>query len=154
MTPYERIMRRAEPRGDCLVMTGWTDAAGSPRVSTPDGTRRPPRVVWEHHHGPIPEGMVVCHSCDVPACVAIEHLWIGTQADNLADMRAKGRARTSSHRTPRKPRPAPTHCPAGHEYLPGNTYTRPNGARECRTCRDARQKARRAGQSGASQKGS
>jgi len=36
--------------------------------------------------------MVACHSCDVANCVNGDHLWEGTQADNLKDMRVKGRA--------------------------------------------------------------
>lgn len=42
--------------------------------------------------GPIPPGKVVMHNCDRPACCNPAHLRLGTQADNLADMRAKGRA--------------------------------------------------------------
>lgn len=40
---------------------------------------------------PLQPGMVACHSCDVGSCVNGEHLWEGTQADNLKDMWAKGR---------------------------------------------------------------
>lgn len=49
------------------------------------------RLAWIERHGPIPEGMVVMHTCDNPPCVNIEHLRLGTTAENVADMMAKGR---------------------------------------------------------------
>lgn len=49
------------------------------------------RVAWELAHGPIPDGLKVCHRCDVAACVEDAHLFLGTQADNLTDARQKGR---------------------------------------------------------------
>lgn len=51
------------------------------------------RLTWINTNGPIPKGMCVLHTCDNPPCVNLDHLFLGTQADNIADMVAKGRQR-------------------------------------------------------------
>lgn len=51
------------------------------------------RAAYEHFVGPVPDGMKVCHRCDVPSCVNPDHLFLGTQKDNLQDMFRKRRAR-------------------------------------------------------------
>ena len=51
------------------------------------------RVAYELAVGPIPDGLAVCHTCDNPPCCNPAHLRVGTQAENLAEMRERGRAK-------------------------------------------------------------
>ena len=60
---------------------------------TPHGTFwRAHRFAWYEANGPIPDGLLVLHKCDNPPCINVEHLFLGTHADNVADMVAKGRS--------------------------------------------------------------
>jgi hypothetical protein len=49
------------------------------------------RVAYQLLVGPIPVGMVLCHHCDERRCVRPDHLFVGTQRDNMRDMATKGR---------------------------------------------------------------
>jgi hypothetical protein len=53
--------------------------------------RRSHRIAWELTNGPIPDGLHACHRCDNPPCVRPGHLFLGTDAQNIADMVSKGR---------------------------------------------------------------
>lgn len=51
------------------------------------------RVSWVIHYGPIPCGLSVLHSCDIPQCIRPTHLFLGTNIDNMRDKCMKGRQR-------------------------------------------------------------
>jgi hypothetical protein len=59
------------------------------------------RLAWELTYGPIPDGLFVLHVCDRQICCNPQHLRLGSQADNLADMVAKGRACRGEQRSVR-----------------------------------------------------
>lgn len=80
-----------EPNTGCWLWLGHGDRYGG--ISFPGNNRLGAhRVSYVAFIGEIPNGLFVLHKCDVPFCVNPGHLFLGTQADNLADMRAKGRS--------------------------------------------------------------
>lgn len=85
--------------GPCWVFTGSDKGPwGHGRMHARKERTLAHRLSWEMANGPIPDGLQVLHHCDNGACVRPDHLFLGTQADNMRDMDAKGRRGT--HRRP------------------------------------------------------
>lgn len=81
----------------CWLWTGNVTSSGYGKVglgSTSSGDVLAHRLSWELvNNKPVPKGMYVLHHCDNPLCVNPNHLFVGSQADNIQDMLAKGRCR-------------------------------------------------------------
>ncbi len=89
----EQLYGRTRPgAGGCIEFTGYRSVKGYGEIKVDGRMEKAHRQAWVLHHGPIPEGMHVMHSCDNPPCVNIEHLTLGTNDDNVADRVAKGRS--------------------------------------------------------------
>ena len=80
-------------------------------------------AAWILYKGPIPEDLWALHLCGNTQCVRIDHLYLGTAAQNSADRIIAGN----------NPELNKTHCPKEHPYDEVNTR-RYKGARYCRTC--------------------
>lgn len=76
----------------CIVYTGKsTNHSGHKTIHHAGKDRSVHRVAWELANGPIPAGLVIRHKCDNPPCVNVDHLELGTVADNVRDRDQRGR---------------------------------------------------------------
>jgi hypothetical protein len=120
----------------CIEWTRYTDHAGYGKLSVNSAPVATHRLAWELANGPIPKGLGVLHRCDNPPCCNVAHLFLGTQVENIADMRAKDRDRTNGYELR-------SHCSHGHSFDESNTYLNPQGVRICRACKRASDTRRR-----------
>ena len=98
---FWRHVKKGRP-DECWLWQGATAGKGYGTMAVDhtgkmDGAHR---VSWMIHRGPIPEGMCICHKCDVAACVNPAHLFLGTIAANNRDMFRKGRGAHPPKLTP------------------------------------------------------
>jgi hypothetical protein len=90
----ERFWRNVEKTDGCWWWGGSKRRGDYGVIGRNDGSGKnvmAHRFSYELHKGAIPDGMIVMHSCDNPACVNPDHLSVGTHKDNTRDMIDKGR---------------------------------------------------------------
>ncbi len=98
-TTEERFRSKINCTGDddqCHEWQGCRSVDGYGRFTWPSGSKhRQPenahRIAWRLAFGPVPEGLCVLHRCDNPPCCRLDHLFLGTHADNARDRQSKGR---------------------------------------------------------------
>ena len=90
----ERFNRRIKKTKYCWTWTGYVDPKGYGRIHAKGNpSMLAHRLSWELHFGLIPKGVFVLHRCDNPCCVRPDHLFLGSQNDNVQDMIKKGKQR-------------------------------------------------------------
>ncbi len=82
-----------EPNSGCWLWTGSLTSGGYGCCWWDGKQTNAHRFSWLAYRGEIPSGQLVLHKCDMPSCVNPDHLFLGTAADNMRDMVAKGRKR-------------------------------------------------------------
>jgi hypothetical protein len=75
----------------CVEWAGYRTRCGYGQLRFQGRLGYAHRVAWIRANGPIPAGMQVCHRCDNPSCVRLDHLFLGTAQENAQDMARKGR---------------------------------------------------------------
>lgn len=87
----DRFWSKVEKSDGCWEWQGSRTKGYGKFWAGSGGLVRAPRFSWKLHNGPIPDGLHVLHSCDNPPCVRPDHLFLGTNLENIRDRMAKGR---------------------------------------------------------------
>lgn len=87
----ERFWRKVQKTDGCWIWTAAKNPHGYGMFMTIDGAKLAHRFSWEMASGVDPGEQCILHRCDNPSCVRPDHLFIGTQLDNMRDMNTKGR---------------------------------------------------------------
>lgn len=143
MSNEERLISHAMPIpfSGCWLWDACVDKHGYARfgIRMPDGSMywgKAHRAAYQFFRAPIPEGLDVCHSCDVRCCVNPSHLFVGTRKGNMQDASVKGRIRNQNSDK--------GVCVRGHALSGDNLLMLERGDRQCRACNNLRAAKHRA----------
>ena len=92
-TAYEALYSKTTVVNDCLICDSERVGMGYARIHFKSKRILAHRLAWKLAGNPLPEGKILMHSCDVPNCVNVSHLSVGTHLDNARDKYFKGRHR-------------------------------------------------------------
>lgn len=81
-------------KAECIMWEGYTTPKGYGRRTVKGRPVLAHRHAWFLANGPIPDGLCVLHRCDNPGCINVDHLFLGTNQDNVDDKMSKGRHRS------------------------------------------------------------
>ncbi|MBI2934659.1 MAG: HNH endonuclease [Chloroflexi bacterium] len=90
-TSVDRFWGKVTKSDGCWLWNGAEGAHGYGSINYGGKHYRPSQLSYTLHHGTIPQGFEILHTCDTPKCVRPDHLLLGTHADNMRDMTIKGR---------------------------------------------------------------
>lgn len=91
-TFMDRVNEHSFIDGDgCHIFCGHLNEDGYGRINSNGKLIYVHREIWKLNKGPIPHKLYVCHKCDKPACWNKDHLYVGTQFDNMRDRKERGR---------------------------------------------------------------
>ena len=92
---FERFIAKVNKTNFCWLWTGAKYRFGyghfRRKINNKWMMYKTHRYSYEHFYGPVPEGLLVLHKCDNPACVNPEHLYAGTHQQNIQDQILRGR---------------------------------------------------------------
>lgn len=92
-TLKERFWKNVRKTAGCWEWRGSNNGRGYGRIMFNRQRTLAHRLAWQFSRGAIPPDMSVLHTCDNPGCVNPDHLFLGTQTDNMIDAAHKGRLR-------------------------------------------------------------